>query len=132
VKFRGTLIQPLADQGDADGRYIDPDGVAFEEGRDYPLFIDFDHGTEPVGWAVLRREGGAVVAEGEITAGDEEATRGLALAAAVAFRPHDVLRSIQKPQGRVIVGCRLNGVSLTGSHADPGQPEITEIGPERL
>lgn len=124
TRFRGTLVRPLAEQADRDGRLIDPDGVAFEPGRDYPLFIDFDMDAEPSGWAVLERGPGGITAEGEITGAGFEDVKGLRLAVGVAFRTEDVLPGLN---GRVIATCRLNGVSLTPNHADPGQPPIEEV-----
>lgn len=126
MRFTGTLVRPLADQQDRDGRFIDPAGVEFVEGRDYPLTIEFDM-DRAVGYAVVERaEDGSLVASGMITEGDVAAIIAMPpkLAAGIACRSEDILPGVA---GRVVAACRLNAVALTGSHADPGQPPIEEI-----
>lgn len=122
MRFTGVLVRPLHEQGDRDNRLIDPVGVAFDPEMAYPLFADFDYSVR-LGECMVRAEGGQLVVEGEIDAGDPDACRGLSLAAGVAMRAEDVLPS-PRMGVRVISACRLNAVSLTGSHADPGQPAI--------
>ena len=123
-RFRGVLIRPLADQGDRDGALIDPAGVAFIEGRDYPVTAEFDY-DKPLGYArVSRAEDGSLIAEGEIVYADWADVKGLRLAAGVAF---DSAYARPVPQGRAAMRCRLNAIGLTPRHSDPGQPEIERV-----
>lgn len=124
MRFTGTLVRPLADQGDRDGTLIDPAGVQFVEGRDYPVTAEFDL-DKPLGYAVVSRaEDGSLTAAGEIVYADWEAVRGLRLAAGIAARGEDILPGVR---GRVVAACRLNAIGLTPNHSDPGQPEIEEV-----
>jgi hypothetical protein len=128
MKMRGVLVRPLADQGDRNGALVDPAGVAFIEGRDYPLCIEFDY-ERAVGYGVVtREEDGSLTAAGEIVYLDPQAAKGLRLAAGVAFDPADVLAGVVGHSGRrVVARSRLNAIGLTANHADPGQPAIEEI-----
>jgi len=118
MRFRGTLVRPLADQADLDGNFIDPAGVEFT--NPVTVFVEFDY-RNPVGRAVVSRApDGSLVAEGELGI-DKPA--GLRIAAGVAS-----LGDLKRTQGgRVISACRLNAIGLTPNHSDPGQPEIEEV-----
>ncbi len=124
MKFRGTLVRPLSDQADRDGLLIDPAGVQFIEGRDYPLLAEFDY-AKPLGYAVVSRaDDGSLTAAGAIVYAEGEAVAGLRLAAGIAFDPADAMTGTH---GRVVSSCRLNAVALTASHSDPGQPPIERV-----
>jgi hypothetical protein len=122
VKFKGTLIRPLADQRDRDNRFIDPAGVEFGNHR-YPLTVEFDL-SRTVGYAtVSRAPDGSLVAEGVITEGDLDAVLGSRrpkLAVGIAGKGDDL-------RADVVRRCRVVSTALTLDHADPGQPPIEEV-----
>lgn len=121
MRFQGVLVRPLDDQRDRDGTRIDPAGVQFEEGRDYPLWVEFDY-ARPLGYAVVSRaDDGSLVVAGAITEADPDAVMGTSrprLAAGVTVE--DMLAD-------VVRRCRLTAVALTAEHADPDQPPIEEV-----
>jgi hypothetical protein len=126
MRFTGTLVRPLADQGDRDGLLIDPAGVEFVEGRDYPVTAEFDLAA-PLGYAVVSRaEDGSLVAAGEIVYAEAADVKGLRLAAGAVIAAHTE-RILPGVRGRVVTSCRLNAIGLTPNHSDPGQPPIEVI-----
>lgn len=125
MRFTGVLVRPLAEQADRDGRFIDPAGVEYVEGRNYPLTVEFDM-TRLVGYAAVEPSGDSLVATGWID-GDPEAIVGgkpPQIAIGIAVRSEDIHDGLR---GRVVSSCRLNAIGLTGQHSDPGQSPIEEI-----
>lgn len=125
MRFKGVLVRPLAEQGDRDERFIDPAGVEYVAGRNYPLTVEFDL-TRLVGYAAVEPDGDSLVAAGWID-GDPEAIVGgypPRLAIGIAVRSEDIHDGLR---GRVVSSCRLNALALTGNHGDPGQPPIEEL-----
>ena len=117
LAFRGTLVRPLADQGDRSHNHIDPAGVRFDPETDYPIHVEFDYSKPPVGFGrVSRAEDGSLRVEGEISPGQHP----WQLAIGVYSR-----KSLRTRDRHVIEESDILSISLTDRHDDPDQPVVS-------
>jgi len=115
VRFRATLVRPLADQSDRDDWRIDPAGVTFDPETDYPIFRDFDYAARVGHGRISTEDDGSLVVEGELDLPIAE--KFLAIGVYVD-------ESTKTPDSVFVGKSRVMSVSTTDSHSDPRQPPI--------
>ncbi len=123
MRIVGTLVRPLAEQGDRDGHRIDPKGVKLDPAT-VPLTRNFDK-ESVLGEATVTLAGNELVATADL---NEEGAKAFALGGLRFAIGIVSAKSTLKRAGATVRTSKLMGVALTGEHADPNQP-VVEIEP---